>query len=37
MMNQRFKLPEPQGLKPVSLLAMGGTAEAVPFHKRFMR
>jgi hypothetical protein len=25
----------PQGLKPLSLLALGGTAEAVPFPRRF--
>ena len=24
---------EPQGLKPASWVAIGGTAEAVPFHK----
>jgi hypothetical protein len=36
-MNRRSKLPIPQGLKPASLLALGGTAEAVPFPKRFMR
>ncbi|SPF48895.1 hypothetical protein SBA1_90031 [Candidatus Sulfotelmatobacter kueseliae] len=27
----------PQGLKPASWLALGGTAEAVPFPKPFMR
>src|ERR1039458_3984852 len=29
----RSKLSGPQGLKPSSLLALGGTAEAVPFPK----
>jgi hypothetical protein len=36
-MNRRSKWPGPQGLKPVFLLALGGTAEAVPFPNRFMR
>jgi hypothetical protein len=29
----RVKKGDPQGLKPASLLAVGGTAEAVPFPK----
>jgi hypothetical protein len=36
-MNRSGKLPGPQGLKPASLLAPGGTAEAVPFPKSFVR
>jgi hypothetical protein len=32
-MNRRSKLRIPQGLKPASLLALGGTAEAVPLPK----
>ncbi len=31
MMNRRSKVPDPQELKPAYLLALGGTAEAVPF------
>ena len=30
-----FKQSEPQGLKPSSLVAFSGTAEAVPFPKTF--
>jgi hypothetical protein len=36
-MNQRDKSSAPSGLKRVSLLALGGTAEAVPFLKQFVR
>jgi hypothetical protein len=36
-MNRSSKLPGPQGLKPASLLAPGGTAGAVPFPKQFIR
>jgi hypothetical protein len=36
-MNRVSKLSIPQGLKPASLLALGGTAEAMPFPIRFMR
>jgi len=35
--NQRSKSRFPQGLKPASLMAFGGTAEAVPFPNSFMR
>jgi hypothetical protein len=31
------RLPGPQGLKPALLLALSGTAEAVPYPKPFMR
>jgi len=36
-MNRRSKPSFPQGLKPASLVALGGTAEAVPFPKTFVR
>jgi hypothetical protein len=36
-MNRAIDCPHPQGLKPAYLLALGGTAEAVPFPKCFMR
>ncbi|SPE43927.1 hypothetical protein SBA7_20012 [Candidatus Sulfotelmatobacter sp. SbA7] len=36
-LNQGLPSTGPQGLKPVSSLALGGTTEVVPFPKPFVR
>jgi hypothetical protein len=33
----RVKKGDPQGLKPAFLVVLGGTAEAVPFPKPFLK